>query len=196
MRDDISNRLIHFIRGNTPEESFHTLNLILREQALLGGTGYIRGHYKCVCFSEAPVSKLGYILSSPNKWETGSSYQPFGIMVSKEWLFNAGGRPVIYQPASEFDFLDDSIKWRHVTYEPDSIDFSWEREWRIKTDRLPLPPNETTIVVPSKRYIDDLLQEHYSDMEYAVAVLEEAARQYIRPYPWHYIILEDLGIDI
>src|SRR6266516_3972805 len=134
-RDDISDYVVHFIKGDTFDHAFETLRKILKEMRLLGGTGYIKGGYRCVCFSEAPVHHLGSALTRPTVH--GVRYRPFGVVVSKSWLFARGGRPVIYRPDEEFLSLPDRMRWRHVRYEPAAdppIDFSWEREWRVKTD--------------------------------------------------------------
>jgi hypothetical protein len=84
-------------------------------------------------------------------------------MVPKRWLYPQGGRRVIYQPDYEFDVLPESHKWRHVRYELDAdprIDFSWEREWRIKIDVLPLPPGNAHVLVPSQSWITELIAQH------------------------------------
>jgi len=83
-----------------------------------------------VCFTEAPENVFHQVLGR---------YKPFGIQVPKSWLFEKGGRPVIYQAAGEYELLDEKIRWRHVRYEPHTtapIDFSWEREWRIQAEEL------------------------------------------------------------
>jgi hypothetical protein len=193
-RDDLSSKLVHLISGETREGAFSILRAILNDKGLRGGTGFVKGVYKCICFSEAPVSKLGLLIAAANSGLEPPRYQPFGIMVDKEWLFSQGGRPAIYQADSEFDMLPEGIKWRHVRYEPPGVDFTWEREWRIKTDFLPLSEARSTIVVPTKSYIDHLLQEHFSFVEYAVASIGEDAISCVKPYPWHYIAMEDLGI--
>lgn len=83
-------------------------------------------------------------------------YSAFGVVVSKTWLFNQGGRPVINQANEEYVQLPDSLKYRHVRYEPHrGIDHAWEREWRIQ--------NGSPKPVPSRM-------------------------------PWHFVVLEDLGI--
>jgi hypothetical protein len=83
MRPDLTDHLIHFVRGETDEDVYQTLRQILHEQCLLGGTGHIRGGYKCVCFSELSLTLLrhGFV----NKREE-SRYSLFGIVVPKEWL--------------------------------------------------------------------------------------------------------------
>jgi|SRR5436309_8542735 len=99
-RDDISEHLFHFIKGDTFDDASETLRKILKETRLLGGTGYIKEDYRCVCFSEAPVHHLGSTLTRPTVH--GVRWRSFGVVVSKSWLFARGGRPVIYQPDEEF----------------------------------------------------------------------------------------------
>jgi hypothetical protein len=64
MRDDVSDKLVHLITGagegasKHREEAAANLFSILKRRTLPGGTGFIKGKHKCVCFSEAPISKL------------------------------------------------------------------------------------------------------------------------------------------
>lgn len=156
-RTDLSNDLIHWVKGDSDEESFETLNKIIFSHKLIGDTGHIKGGYRCVCFTEAPEDTFHKIVGR---------YRPFGIRLSKRWLYALGGRPVIYQPESEYDDLHESHRWRHVRYEPNCnppIDFTWEREWRIQTDELELPPGEARIIVPDISWAEALKQEHYRD---------------------------------
>jgi hypothetical protein len=111
IRGDLSDRLIHLTRGRTVAENHVTkvmrdreamanFRSILAGGQLRGGVGNIVGRYKCICFSEAPIASLAHMLASgPNK------YAPLGVMVDKVWLFDKGGRPVIYQPLAEFESL-------------------------------------------------------------------------------------------
>jgi hypothetical protein len=196
VRDDLSDKLIHLVKGNSYDEVVSTFTKILNERRLLGGTGCIRGGYRCVCFSEAPISKLGIILANPDVH--GMRYRGFGIMVEKIWLFKCGGRPVIYQPDSEFDLLPESHRFRHVRYEPDTgVDFSWEREWRIRTDELSIRPDDVTAIVPNRDWIYGALREH-------TRVLADRARrtggsigaESTAVFPWHFIALGDLGVPV
>jgi hypothetical protein len=54
--------------------------------------------------------------------------------------------------------------WRHVTYNPlsgtDWRDFSWEREWRLKSEILDLSSTKPVIVVPNKKWKNILLTEY------------------------------------
>lgn len=186
MRDDISNKLVHLTKGtgNTPSshrsEALQTLYAILDEKRLKGGNGYIKGGHICVCFSEAPIGKLSHLLAEndPKRFK----YQPYGIIVDKPWLFEKGGRPVIYGPSDDYDLLPKVIQYRHVSFslskeKKGSVDFTWELEWRIHTDSLPIKPEEVTVVVPD-RIAKNALEEHFKHDN------------------WHYIVLSDLGVAV
>src|SRR5689334_19152520 len=100
-RIDLSDHLIHWMRGGSERDAMNTLHKICSEQRLIGGNGAIKGAYNCVCFTEAPEALFHKVVGR---------YRPFGIRVSKKWLFAQGGRPVIYQSAGEFDQLPEEIR--------------------------------------------------------------------------------------
>jgi hypothetical protein len=195
-RPDITDDLVHFIRGASLAESFRVLTKILAEQSLTGGAGFIRGGHRCVCFSEAPVDYLGFALerSLPSQ----RPYQPVGILLAKEWLFRRGGRPVIYQPDAEYDLLVDEQKWRHVRYDPAAearVDFSWEREWRIRIDALEFEPNEVQVVVPSREVARWLHNEHardesYNEQMHTIIFDQMTAWQLRKDFTWTLRVLE------
>jgi hypothetical protein len=183
MRNDISNKLVHLTKGVGPDASKHrqeaivTLTNILSQGILLGGTGFIKGSYKCVCFSEAPISALSQILATNT--QAGYKYQPYGVLVSKSWLFSKGGRPVIYQPDNDYYLLPEQMRYRHVRFwlsDQYNVDHTWEREWRIQTNSLPITPADVTVVVPNRD-----AKEAFCDSGYG---------------KWHYIALSDLGVPI
>jgi hypothetical protein len=186
IRGDLSNRLIHLTSGESTEDVFRNFLSILKLRRLIGNDGKIKGGYKCVCFSEAPVSILGQMLA-----EAGSRYAPYGVMVDKKWLYSRGGRPVIYQSEAEFLQLPEAFRHRHVRYEPGSgIDFTWEREWRIAGD-VEIPPDQVTLVVPNRKF-PDLAKEH-------VGAFPKEAQETERGFyslDWHYVALSDLGVEI
>lgn len=199
IRDDLSTKLIHLTRGPNTAAAAETFLNIIEEKKLRGGTGCIKGGWRCVCFTEAPISKLSTILASPGAH--GTRYAPYGVMVDKTWLFERGGRPAIYQPLEEYDLLPDTLKYRHVTYSPNadpkkSIDFTWEREWRLHADELELDPNHVTLVVPQRLVKDGLIDIRLSDIyqeHERTGTLPSAA---LSRYPWHFIVLSDLGVEI
>jgi hypothetical protein len=197
IRDDLSNKLIHFTKGNK-EQVIKNFKSILSQKKLIGGTGEIKGNFKCVCFTESPISKFSNILADSKSFNF--PYAPFGIMVSKEWLFNKGGRPVIYQPDEDYDLLEDSLKYKHKCYNPlKEIDYTWEREWRILIDELPIDPTQTTVIIPNRKYRDDLIIKHTQSIKQLSYVFEDEPEDiplFIKPFEWHFIALEDLGIKL
>jgi len=196
IRDDLSDKLIHLTRGGSDQEAADAFLSIINERALKGGCGNIKGGFRCVCFSEAPVSKLGHILAAPTAHRM--RYRPFGIMVSKQWLFNLGGRPVIYQTDAEYAHLVNENQYRHVRYDPISgVDFTWEREWRIHTDALALESQHATVVVPNRLWAEWFYARHMASISRRAIV----THGFIGPatvarFPWHFIALEDLGVSI
>lgn len=196
-RPDLTPNLVHFIRGETPHEAYATLRRILDERRLLGGTGYIRGGYRCVCFSEAPLPFLGYALTRPA--QGGRQLQPFGIVVPKVYLYDIGGRPVLYQSEAEFLLLPEAIRWRHVRYEPTTdppIDFTWEREWRVRVDELLLDPAVVYVVLPSRSYGEHLMGEHsrtqdYQQLMYTQILDDVLAYQLREEFRWRLVFLDE-----
>jgi hypothetical protein len=80
---DISEQLVHLTRG-TLAEAEAAFRSIMSERRLRGSSLGIRGGHKVVCFSEAPVDVLAKLFASrAHDWR----YRPFGVMVSKRWLF-------------------------------------------------------------------------------------------------------------
>ncbi len=194
IRGDLSNRLIHLTKGGSLDEASANFSKIILEGKLIGNTGYIRGNYTCVCFSEAPISVLSQVLSNPSVH--GMRYAPLGVMVQKRWLFEKGGRPVIYQAESEYELLPEELRYRHVRYEPHrGVDHTWEREWRIRTPELILNPESVTFVVPTRKWEDRFKQEHEENQKARALAYGDAAFLVIEKLHWHFIVLEDLGVE-
>jgi hypothetical protein len=164
---------------------------ILSEGVLKGSSRDIRGGYNVVAFTEAPVSLLAGVLANANALKM--RYAPLGIMVDKIWLYKQGARPVIYQSEKDFNELPDNKKHLHVRFEPDrGVDYSWEREWRIRTDALQLDPDITTVIVPTRLWESQYHDRHTSHQQRA-ALVTSGFFPMGRP-KWHFITLEDLGI--
>ena len=169
LRRDMGNMLFHFTRGRpagvsmpvptgqapltslqAPRTPFEVLIEILYTRRLVGTSGFVKGSYQCVSFTEWPVSELPSLFAiNMALMQDGlqTRYEPYGIAVKKTWLFQQGGRPVIYQPDSEFYNLPVNLQWRHVRYEPPEIDFTWEREWRVPCGELRLPTTDVLVLV-------------------------------------------------
>ena len=183
VRRDFGDLLFHFTRaakerfltiqrghGGTmsiPSSASGVLSKILHEGNLTGTSKWTHGT-KCVCFTEAPIQEFGSIFSlveiASSKRER-PRYEPYGIAVSKKWLFERGGRPVIYEDPNSFDEFPEDLKYRFVPYNPgEGIDFTWEREWRIRIESLKLDPKETLVVVPTSDEAFDFVYE-FADIE-------------------------------
>lgn len=161
IRADITDTLVHWVKGDREGDAFRSFFSILREECLRGGSGYIRGGFTCVCFSEAPVDALGRALMYERN--AGQRYWPYGVMVAKKWLFAQGGRPVIYGPEQDYHALRNEQKWRYVNYDPISnspVDFTWEREWRIQTESLRFSPECASLVMPDRTSLRRLVERH------------------------------------
>ena len=199
-REDISSYLVHFIKGDSYEAAFDTLLSIVRGSQLLGGNGFIKGGYRCVCFSEAPIKALGQMLMKPTIH--GVIYKPFGVILTKKWLFEQGGRPVIYETDSEYANLPEELRWRHVRYEPNldpPIDFSWEREWRIRVDSLHINPDIASLVVPAVEWTYRLAngyEDNQTERARIYAELTDVPEQaWIESSPWRSVVLEGPGCE-
>ena len=167
-RSDTSDRLIHFTRGNSLADAFWVLRKIMSERRLRAGNYMIRGGYRCVCFTEAPLAAVaeGFFTGVPP-----SRYAPFGLMFEKSLIFAAGGRPVIYESEPEFAILHQEIRWRHVRYEPtgeNPVDFTWEREWRIRCEEFPFSTVDAVVILPNREWMDYLLDIHRHEQDLVV----------------------------
>ena len=111
VRRDMGDLLFHFTRGaepeweeilgqrmNVAETASNVLTKILRQGALRGSSKWTYG-IDTVCFTEAPIQEFNSIFalaSIASERHLRPRYEPYGIAVSKTWLFAQGGRPVIY----------------------------------------------------------------------------------------------------
>jgi hypothetical protein len=152
-RPDLSLALVHLTRERKEYEA--TTDLleprkvksvvsavdVLREILLSGvirgsgNEGYVKGKQRAVCLTETPLSALHHFASPPD--EEVARYRYFGIAVSKKAAFEAGGRPVIYLPDEDANWIPEEQRWRHVRYElrdTGSVDWTHEREWRVPNE--------------------------------------------------------------
>ena len=118
-------------------------------------------------------------------------------LISDALPFGRLCRPVIYQPESEFQELSDFHKWRHMRYEPNRatpIDFTWEREWRLKCERLDFQPSDVAILIPTEEWAHNLISDHEGEQDYEVEMYScvlgrTIAEQYREDFPWRVYVL-------
>lgn len=188
-RADITDKLVHFTSGNSYEDAFSNLCNILNERRIRGSHIRIKGGYSCICFTEAPLVSLADGLVNSKAY---SRYSPFGILFEKRWIFEQGGRPVIYQPDAEYVHLPEYMRWRHVRYEPTTdpqVDFTWEREWRIERDELLLEPAHAAVVLPDVGWANRLRATHdeqqsWRVLEYQQIMDATLAELYREDFSW------------
>ena len=124
-------------------------------------------------------------------------YAPFGVMLRKKWLYERGGRPVIYQTESEFSLLHAEHQFRHVRYQPGTIsDHTWEREWRVKIDALSLEKSEVTFIVPTRRWEERFFDGHAANLRLLAWFDSDMAEFGTVRSPLHFLTLQDLGVDV
>jgi hypothetical protein len=188
IRFDISNSLIHLTRVNEDLKltSENVFDKIVREGKLLGSTQNIRGNYKCICFSETPINAIGQIIAQKDE---KFHYGAFGFLFRKKVLFELGARPVYYQPDS--DLLPEELKYRHVRFNVDKVDWTWEREWRMKTDELVLDPQKVTLIVRNRNKIEEY-KEKLNNENTANSIIMDGIMP-TKKLEWHFISLEDLS---
>src|SRR5438067_4472638 len=96
-RFDISDKLIHFTGsgGECMDDAFARLRAIIREGRLIAGNRMIRGGYRCVCFTEAPIAVIYqpdsdfHLLPEDLRWRH-VRFEPIGEQVvdwtwEREW---------------------------------------------------------------------------------------------------------------
>jgi hypothetical protein len=194
MRADLTSQLVHFTKG-TLAEAEHGFRGILGERKLVGSNRGVRGGHHVVCFSEAPIEILARLFSGDGRqWR----YRPFGVLVRKSVIFDLGGRPAIYQPESEFTCLPSDLQYRHVRFDGPGTqaDYTFEREWRLAADSLPLTPDMCTLVVPSREWETRLRAEHQEKAHRLNSALRLRYPLPLSTFDWHCLPLEDLGVEV
>jgi hypothetical protein len=133
-RPDFSASLTHLTRerirfGEPAVPAFSVLKEILSSGVIRGGLGFIKGNRPVVCFSEIPLANINAFADHQE-----GRFRFYGIVLSKQAVFEAGGRPVIYLPDNEGSWIPEEERWRHVRFEHGAVDFTHEREWRVLGD--------------------------------------------------------------
>ena len=146
--------------GNVSVCAKDVLDCILHEQTLRAFNYYclfksdleqqsssLQDLFKVVCFTETPLDQISILLKQV--YGRNITYAPYGLVFKKEYIRQYGGNPVFYANPSLFDSLwrlyrlasGDNFTLREnrflalVNKCDETVDFHWEREWRI-VDRL------------------------------------------------------------
>lgn len=161
-RPDLTPYIIHLTKTSEKFSAFENLLQILRDgkikaspPARKGGKGFIKGPRSATCFMDVPFLALKYVLSPDNTSPENPRYEPFGIVVRKEWSYKKRAcRPVLYLSDAEVENLELSSDqlWRVVRFESTTnkrwIGWLHEREWRCEGD-FRLSQHFTAVLVKS-----------------------------------------------
>jgi hypothetical protein len=164
VRRDVSNLLFHFTRSTDQDDAFSVLCKILSTKKLFGTSRWCEPN-NVVCFTESPIQEFNSVFSLVSIAASQSQrprYEPYGIAVTKKWLYEQGGRPVIYDHPDTIQEYPETLRYRFVPYNPacGAKDYTWEREWRIKTDELNLDPQHTLVIVPTSKEAFEVVYEY------------------------------------
>ncbi|TMN22695.1 DUF2971 domain-containing protein [Lentibacillus cibarius] len=145
-RSDMSLYVTHLTRGRKEEDKspLDVLFEILKDKKIKGSTnsGYVSGSDPAVCFQDAPLSGIAqnirHEVINHEKLGGKERYTAIGLMFNKPLVFAKGGRPVIYETKEFAKILPSDERWRMVTLDFSSkdniVDWTHEREWRVKGD--------------------------------------------------------------
>ena len=136
---------------------------ILKEKTIIGSTtesGFICGDTPAVCFQDSPLYHLTQNIYYEQKMRQAKEYEKIrylgiGLMFMKTYVFKKGGRPVIYEQTDVAKkILPKSEYWRIVNYDLNDynkiIDWTHEREWRIKNN-FEFELKDVTVVLPNPK---------------------------------------------
>lgn len=157
-RPDLTPFLVHLTKNTESQDEFSAFdNLvnILREGKVWGSSrkGFVRGPHSAACFMDIPFLSLKYVLNERNTKPEHPRYEPYGVIVSKQYAYRKGCRPVMYLSNDEITELaiPKSHLWRVVRFEGvkgGAVNWSHEREWRSKGD-FSLPSEVRAVLVKS-----------------------------------------------
>ncbi len=174
-RSDLTGHLIHLTRtANIDAKELSSLEVLMKiilEQCLLGSStksGFICGNRKAVCFQDTPLYQLTQNIYSEQEYRKQNSnaklrYVGIGLMFTKTYVYNNGGRPVIYDKTEEAKaYLPLQEWWRIVKLElsdeSNIIDWTHEREWRLPDD-FNFKLEETIVILPNTKAYKNFISE-------------------------------------
>ena len=155
---------------------------ILSAKKLVGSTnatGYIVGEIPAVCFQETPPLALAQNLYFEDKAVVPGGqkarYTGLGVMFSKIQVYQAGGRPVVYEETNKAKgMLPPDEHWRIVKLDYSNlskiVDWTHEREWRVPVE-YKFELKDVTVVLLRDDYREFVKRAQMTDS----SILEEIA---------------------
>jgi len=157
LRSDMTVRATHLTKGEDDDTAFNNLWSIVVSKQLNGGNGFVVGNDRVCCFQDVPLLAIAENLRYEKDIKVGQTrYSAFGIRVNKWMLYNKNGRPVIYGRSSDLrKVLPENEYWRivnlNLTNSKSMVDWTHEREWRVKGD-YSFEYDEIEIIVKDNEY--------------------------------------------
>ena len=165
-RSDLSSQLVHLTRSTTIDGEklgpVDVLVTILLEQRISGSTtesGFIVGDIPATCFQDSPVYSLSQNIYAEEQYcqavpDAKPRYMGVGLMFRKPYVYDRGGRPVVYEnTARAKKLLPHDEWWRIVGFdlsdEDNIVDWTHEREWRIPGG-FEFELAEATVLLPNQ----------------------------------------------
>ncbi len=149
-RSDMSSSLVHLTRPRKDDgkalSSVDVILKILKDNQINGSSaseGFIHGGHSAVCFQDAPLYSIAQNIAFEREYRKENKsklrYSGCGLIFSKYYLFERGCRPVVYDiPSQAKEYISPANWYRIVSLDISDmgkvVDWSHEREWRIKGD--------------------------------------------------------------
>jgi hypothetical protein len=152
---DLPTTFVHFTGrprgpGDTPPDFADATAEERMVRILIGGhlqgTKVFGTRHPVLCFSEPSESARRVMLRDGAVAGRGP-YAPWGLVLARSRLIDAGARPVLYLSSQEMKLTDDlpiRLRSRRVRYDPGHSDWLHEREWRICYRPVDTPRLELT----------------------------------------------------
>lgn len=183
IRFDLSLILWHLTKPNTvsgeTRTPFQIIKKILESRIIKGSNSYVFGSENVVSFMDVPLYLLPQVIRAREEYNENPSftYDTYGIGIDKREVYLKGGRPIIYlDDKTRQAILKEEDYWRCVTFDLTEdnqaglIDWSHEREWRVKGDFKLEQPDKTIVIVKDLKEIEELKKEFQDNLPFSVAL--------------------------
>jgi len=146
-KEDFSQWLVHFCRptywGKKLLTPFEALINILQTRRIIASQEHIHDSKGAACFYEVPPHNWPELIKNDPNGRRG-----YGLIVSKSAFWYKGGRPCIYTDNLSEDYWPKEerylLVYTNLNKDPNPIDWTHEREWRIKGDFTLEPIRDVT----------------------------------------------------
>jgi len=183
-RSDLSQWVVHFVRSTTLVSPTHLggaaeiLDGIFSEWRIRPSLHEYVTRYcpdGAACFYDAPPSVWSAIAAT-----NPSGRPPIGVICHKNKIWELGGRPVIYTDTFDSNVWPEQERFRCVFTDlrrkPQPIDWTHEREWRVRGGlNLRQPSNYTWWwpIVPNREWMTYLFAR-YAELQSIYVISENA----------------------